>query len=443
MAKRESRQPDLERYRTGYLKLRSVLHDRVTDLPALPLVLDDLRGALEHRRRIGVVHVELLELDLVESLYGWQVLDRLLSRVASTIRGTIGGALPAGSLPTISAVSGDGFVVFVLERPDGGEVDGPFLARIGRALVAELQATLDGEDLAGLATRILARAGHALLSMDPFYRFERRVYAALDEARGFHERRERRRELSWAEELEQIIHERRLDTVFQPVVDLRSKAVIGHEAFVRGPRDSMFEMPSAMFALSSRVGVAGDLDRSCCEAAIVASARMVESGKLFLNLRPASLDGDDPAVSVLARARAANLDPADVVLEFSERLAEDLERFLAVISACRKQGFQVALDDVGTGYSSREIVERARPDYLKLDVSLVRRIDQNLIKQEVLFSLLQLGRQFGASVIAEGVETEAEAETLRHAGTPYGQGYLFAVPAEAAAFSGGQRRQRR
>ena len=78
-------QPDPESYRTNYLKLRSVLHDRVTDLPAFPVLLDALRTGLDERRHLGVLHIEPANLDLVESLYGWQVFDRILEQAATVV----------------------------------------------------------------------------------------------------------------------------------------------------------------------------------------------------------------------------------------------------------------------------------------------------------------------------------------------------------------------
>jgi EAL domain-containing protein (putative c-di-GMP-specific phosphodiesterase class I) len=158
---------------------------------------------------------------------------------------------------------------------------------------------------------------------------------------------------------------------------------------------------------------------------------------LFLNVLPRGLD--DVAwqeITLPELMRAVPLDPWDLVLEFSERAANgDPEAFLASLARLKKQGFAVALDDVGTGFGSQTILDRARPDYLKLDVSLVRNIDEHLIKQELLHSLIRIAARIDAAVIAEGVETEAEASTLREAGARYGQGYLFAEPASARAVS--------
>lgn len=425
------------RYRRDYLRLRSALFDRTTGLPAFPVLFDRLRAALEGRRRIGVLHLEIANLPLVESLYGWQVFDRVLSRVARELSAAVGGELPAGTLLGLSGVAGDRFAAFVAEKPEGEEVDAAYLGGLGRALALRLEAAFAAPEFAGLNPRLGFLTGHALLSVNPFYRFERRVYAALEEARAYNERRELRRELSWSDELHEIIRDSSVDMLFQPVVELRSRAVFGHEAFARGPKDSPLETPAAMFACSDRCGVAAELDRICRQAALRAAADVAHCGKLFLNVLPSGLDELQwPDNELPDQLAALSLRPADLVLEFSERSAGgESAAFGDGLARLRERGFGIALDDVGTGYGSQAILDVARPDFLKLDVSLVRNIHSHLIKQEVLHSLVRIAGRIGASVIAEGVETEEEAAVLLEAGARYGQGFLFAEPAPAAALA--------
>ena len=121
-------------YRTRYLKLRSVLYDRNTGLPAFPVLFDELRTALDERRGLGLVHVELVNLQMVESLYGWQVFDRIVARVADRLRGAVGSELPATALLGLSGVAGDRFCVFLPEREDGREVDRRWLGKVAPIL---------------------------------------------------------------------------------------------------------------------------------------------------------------------------------------------------------------------------------------------------------------------------------------------------------------------
>lgn len=424
-----------EDYRRGYLKLRSVLFDRATELPAYTVHIDALRAALDERRCVGLLHVEILNLSQVESLYGWQVVDRIVSRAAAELREAARRDLPPETLLGMNRVAGDSFALFLTQAPAGEQIEPGCLGRLADKLRRRLERSFADAGYAGLGPDLEFRAGHAMLARNPFYRFERRVHAALEEARLLDVRREQRSERSWDEELRRIIRDTAMETLFQPIVDLRSRAVVGHEAFARGPKNSPLESPRELFAASSRVGAEADLDRACRQAALQASRGMAHRGKIFLNAVP---DGVN-AVEQL-RLEELSVDPADLVFEFSERCADadaDLERLASVLQGLQARGFGVALDDVGTGYGSQALLELVRPDYLKLDVSLVHNIDENLIKQELLASLVRIAGRIGAAVIAEGVETDAEARTLEQAGARYAQGYLFAAPAPAATVGSG------
>lgn len=430
------------RQHLGALKLKRFLHDPTTGLPALALLFDRLRALLDQRRQIGAVHLEMADIELVESIYGWQVLDVILAQISSVLRQSLGQELPRESLLALNQVAGDRFVVFIADGPRGAEVESAFLAATGRALCSKLEAAFDGEAFRGLTPRPRFLAGHALLSHNPFYRFERCVAGAVEQARRCSERRERRRERSWAEELRGIMREGSIEMLFQPVVELGSNHQLGHEALVRGPQGTLFETPRAMFALSRRFGLDAELDRLCCEAALGASSRQAPAaGLAFINVLPANLCAGpwrDGALPTLLQS--LGLAPAGVVFEISEREAAlDPELFLRAVACCREEGFGLALDDMGTGGLGQETIERARPDYLKLDASLVRHIHENQIKLEVLLSLLALSRRMGTELIAEGVESPGEEAALTQAGARYAQGYRFAPP--AAAGSGERARQ--
>jgi EAL domain-containing protein (putative c-di-GMP-specific phosphodiesterase class I) len=197
----------------------------------------------------------------------------------------------------------------------------------------------------------------------------------------------------------------------------------------------MFEMPRTLFAMSSRVGSAMDLDRLCRKTALHASTHFAGKGKLFLNVLTGSIADPDWIMGGVARLlESMSLRPNDLVLEVSERgIDGEVARLGSALDALREQGFGLAVDDIGTGYGSLATLEQLRPDFLKVDLSLVHDIDQNLIKQELLSSLVHIGSRLGASVIAEGVESEEEASTLRVTGARYGQGFLFAQPAPLLA----------
>jgi EAL domain-containing protein (putative c-di-GMP-specific phosphodiesterase class I) len=375
--------------------------------------------------------VEPLNLDLVESLYGWQVFDRTMAQLAAIVKEMPGAELPRGSVVAVGGVPADRFVAFVPEDASGRPLTRASLAEIAVAVKVRLAASLDEGPLGELAPRLGLRVGHALLSEDPFYRFERRVHTAVAEARALPERRERARDRAWGEKLRTVIREEGVRTVWQPVVALENGAYHGFEALARGPRDSMFEMPRAMFALSTRVGASGDLDRLCTAAAFRDGAVVASGGKLFVNVLPSALSSSDWASAPFAQLlEEAGRRPADVVVEVSERaVGPEAPELPEAWDALRNRGFALALDDVGTGRDGGEAVDRLRPDYLKVDASVVRGIDRNLVKQEIFATIARAAESVGANLAAVGVETAEEAATVRRLGARFAQGYHFASPA--------------
>lgn len=428
-------------YRREYLRLRGAIHDRTTDLPVYTILIDRLRGLLDRRRSLGVLQVGIGQLATVESLYGWQVYDRVVAVAADALRDAVGKTVPDDSLLAMDYAGGCRFLVFVWDGGEELEWTKERLQEAAAALRVAVEEALLQKGLDRLNPALEISSGHARLSQNPFYRFERRLSQAVAEAVAMDGRVERRRESSWSVALEQVIAEAAVETLFQPVVDLRNRSILGWEAFSRGPRDSELESPRRMFAVSERIGLSGDLDRVCREAALRASAEMVGHGKIFVNTLVHSVDANEWRTEgpLLRQLEAISLQPEDLVLEFSERGVDaDGEKFIEVMRSVQEQGYGVALDDIGTGYADKKLLERIRPQYLKLDVSLVRDVHENLIKQELLATIVELAGAIGAEVIAEGVECCEEVDTLIDAGARFGQGYLFAEPAPpATAFRGG------
>ena len=136
--------------RMRYLKLKSVVYDRTTGLPSYAVLLNRLRGLLDDRSCIGVLAVTIDNLELVESLYGWQVLDRILARVAFVLQEAKGKELPEDALLAVNGVAGDRFAAFLPSQPNRPEVDGAFLTKRGQQLRRRLQRSFAGAGFVGL-----------------------------------------------------------------------------------------------------------------------------------------------------------------------------------------------------------------------------------------------------------------------------------------------------
>ncbi|HEV8231001.1 MAG TPA: EAL domain-containing protein, partial [Thermoanaerobaculia bacterium] len=126
---------------------------------------------------------------------------------------------------------------------------------------------------------------------------------------------------------------------------------------------------------------------------------------------------------------AINRSHKDVVIEISEKEMVDYSSFGDILSTVRGAGLKIAIDDAGSGYSGLEAILNLRPDYIKVADSLVRRLEDDPIKREIISSLASIGRRIDATLVAEGIEREEEREALMTLGVRYGQGYLLGRPA--------------
>ena len=348
-----------------------------------------------------------------------------------------GGALPPGSRVVQLGIHGEEMVVIVPSRPDGAEVDSAWLKKVANDVELGIRKSFEREEFETIVPRLVPIVGFAVLTESPFFRFERLVYRAVDEARAQARRREERSRRSWGTEVRQVIREEAIVVHFQPVVDLETLDVIGYEALSRGPAGSGLESPAVLFAHSREAGLSAELDRLCRRVALAALRGLGANRRIFLNTQADHLaDPEWQDGHLEARLAEAGLGAGDLVVEFPQTgaIADEsaLERWVAEL---KRRGFRVAIDDIGTGYAGIQAFERLRPDYLKVDISLVRNIESNLIQQEILGSLVSIGRRLGASVVAEGIETEQELDYLKSHGARFGQGFLFSG-ATAAIITG-------
>jgi len=231
--------------------------------------------------------------------------------------------------------------------------------------------------------------------------------------------------------LHDAIVRRDFSPVFQPVFDLVNGRMIGIEALSRGPRGSELESGEILFSLAERTEMLLPLERiTRAQSLDAAAAAGRPDCKIFLNLSPAAVsDPDFLGPLFLEEVVSRGLSPDQIVLEITERTyVVYQELFREVLARFRQQNFHIAVDDVGTGYSSLASLADIQPDYLKFDTVFVRGIDKHPTKQGLLEALLSFARKMHTQVIAEGIEREEELKTLRALNVPYGQGFFLARP---------------
>lgn len=238
------------------------------------------------------------------------------------------------------------------------------------------------------------------------------------------------------EDLHLIMKEKMITSYYQPIMQLQSKTIIGWESLSRGPAGTELEHPAELFKCAERLGYLLELERICRNQSIRKAALHL-SEKLFINVSPNILTNAAFAQGETQKViQEVGLVPERIVFEITEhRAIDDYSAFLKLVNHYRNQGYQIAIDDVGAGYSGLVTLMQVKPDFVKIDMELVRGIDTDSTKQDIVRAILQISEGFSGMVIAEGIETPDELAWLSQCGIHYGQGFLLGRP-EARASTG-------
>ncbi len=210
--------------------------------------------------------------------------------------------------------------------------------------------------------------------------------------------------------------------VYQPIVDLVTSETVGFESLCRFPSEP-YRTPDIWFAEAAEVGLGEDLEIAVAARALLALPLLPEPVYLSVNCSP------DTLASGAIRRLLAGCDRSRVVVEVTEHASvADYDAMTRELALLRECGVRIAIDDAGAGYSGLQHILRLRPDIIKLDMALTRSIDTDFARRSLAEALTVFARETGASLVAQGIETRDECNTLRDIGVALGQGFLLGRP---------------
>ena len=236
--------------------------------------------------------------------------------------------------------------------------------------------------------------------------------------------------------LKEVLDGEFIKPVYQPIVSLKNGEAVGYEALSRISRAELHLNTEALFQTAERAGKLWELETLCRTKSLAGLEGKPQGRKLFLNVNP-NIINDEHFKNGFTRKylEKCNIDPSEIVFEITERVAVyDRKVFLDSIAHYRGQHYDIAIDDVGSGFSGLNMIVDVSPHFMKLDMNLVRGIDKDNIKISLCRAFIEFCRDERISLIAEGIETEEELKTLIKLGVHLGQGYFIALPGES--FSG-------
>lgn len=228
-----------------------------------------------------------------------------------------------------------------------------------------------------------------------------------------------------------LINHGELVSYLQPIVSLQNEnSIYGYESLLRTEGTRQIS-PGILFSTANETGLLSLLDKRAREAAIKAKKEKIPKGvKSFINFLPSTIY--NPAYCLQHTFDLVDkyqIDPQDLVFEVveSEKI-EDIQHLKKVLYTYKKQGMKVALDDVGTGFSTLEVLVMLNPDYVKIDRKYISYCDQQASNQEFLLRVMDLAKKLKITVLAEGIERVEELEYCRKLGIDLAQGYYLGKP---------------
>jgi EAL domain-containing protein (putative c-di-GMP-specific phosphodiesterase class I) len=399
------------------------------ELPALGLQLEQIERYLASDGKIGMLSVTLLGQGEGDTDGAWAHYQTILDEISTFLPEFSRRALRRSDRLLEPVISGNSFVVLLTPPRDERSFNRTDLASVRNRLLRELNRHLSRTMPRPALERFQAYVGASLVRHDSGIDGRRIIYRGVEEAIADamlqREREERRRNIY----LRRILRGGQVHAVYQPVVDLVERRVIGYEALTRLQR-AEFRSPDQLFRVAHESGALWTLERLCRKRALETLPPFEDDQLLFLNIEPDSMfDPQLRDAAFLQQMNHAGLAPDRIVLEVTEHAAvRDFASFKRVMKEIRALGFRLAMDDVGSGYAGLQSIAEIRPDYLKIDMSLVRDLHLNAIKRELITTIHRFSESTGIAIVAEGVESEAEMISLTDTGVRCAQGFLFAEP---------------
>ena len=227
-----------------------------------------------------------------------------------------------------------------------------------------------------------------------------------------------------------ILARRQLSALFQPIVNLQNGDIIAYEGLIRGPSDSPLHSPMSLFKVARASGLTVQVEHLCRQVILERFAELQLPGKLFLNVSPECLlQRDARHGETLEYIHHIGINPERVIIELTENQPTyDYELMREAVRHYRSMGFQIAIDDLGEGFSSLRLWSELRPEYVKIDMHFIQGINHDPVKLQFVRSIQEIAEKSNTLVIAEGIETQAELLVVRDVGVANGQGYHLGRP---------------
>jgi EAL domain-containing protein (putative c-di-GMP-specific phosphodiesterase class I) len=389
--------------------------DLGTGLPSFTSLFLDLKPVAEHADGAVVLYIHIPSSVIVEERFGWEAVEAYKALIANYLVGLSQDLRRERGHCVVARAFADDFVI-VVPRHENDEL---LPTSVADGMTRHLSA-IDEETAALLQVFVGTAQGKPFPKIHP----ERYLYRLIQQAQTEATDVGRQKISAHVRILDRCITGEQFTMLYQPIVRVGDHAVFAQEALVRCTQPEL-KSAHVLFNVAEQGNRIWPLSRLLRRIAACAVDRLPPDQQMFINLHPQ--DFDDP--ELLDPQGPIALHAGRAVLEVTERAAiGDLDRFRAKLASLREFGARIAIDDLGSGYSALNMVAELDPDFIKLDMTLIRAIDESPVRQNLVRNMVAFASDLGAEVVAEGVETRNELEVVAELGCHLVQGYYLAVP---------------
>jgi PAS domain S-box-containing protein len=446
-----------DRKRAEALLEHRAFHDGLTSLPNRALFLDRLQRAISVSQRHGdfkfaVLLIDIDEFKMFNDSLGHATGDELLIQIARRLTACLRGAdtvsrgvngnaeNPVGD-HTLARPGGDEFVVLAAELRDPSDA-----IRMSERIQERMKApfAVNGQEVVISASIGIVFSGRSATAEDVLRDAEIAMYRAKHAGKARCEvfdnamQADAVNRLQLETDLRKALECNEFRAYYQPLVSLQDGRIVGFEALTRWQRPHGIAMPSEFITVAVETGLIVPMNRrllrDACQQLRRWQSLFPSVLPLFLSINVTAREFEQPdlASHIRESLHQTGIDPGCIDLEITENIAmQDAVRSAVVLSELKSLGVRLSIDDFGTGYSSLSRLQRFPVDTLKIDRSFISGMGADLESHEIVRIIVILAHSLGLKVVAEGIETQEQMDTLRHLGCELGQGYLFSRPGAA------------
>lgn len=358
-----------------------------------------------------------------------KALKALIPAVKSTFSRMVKGLIDEQDLLLVQQYYDDDFIVAIRRRAD--QLSYEDLYEWANLLRKQAEFQVNRELASWLREKVTFHAAFAIVDPGMEDTFEA-VRRAIEEAKAVAKQHIQVKSSNVHTEMRRIIKEEAIHVLAQPIISFETGTIRGWEILTRGPKNTPYALPADLFHYAFQTENLVALEIIVFKKALIEIEKKNTTTPIFINVTVPALLSHQYYQAVLNLLQQYPRIPAEqIVLEITERHSIDNFHLLTeCINNFRKAGFKFAVDDTGAGYASLHAISEILPDVIKIDRSIIQDIDRNEVKNSVLQALLLIAAKIGSEVVAEGIETEAEANLLLAKNVNLGQGYFFSKPQE-------------